>query len=202
MKMKIVARVALGMLLLSGSNAFATVVYCPASPVAAGTNYQANLGPADNCRYKDGNVTAADINLASWWGPGWTERQQLLAAGSGAYLTATVDPSWGNPPMTGTWQLTQAFWETFGEAVISFHIGGGQGTPSGFAFYITKNSFSGTWGIDELAAAAGGGMSNIKLFSRGTGDCCERDVPEPGTLGLLGLGLLGISLGRRRFLTK
>lgn len=29
-------------------------------------------------------------------------------------------------------------------------------------------------------------------------DCCREDVPEPGTLTLLGLGLLGLGIGRRR----
>ena len=42
----------------------------------------------------------------------------------------------------------------------------------------------------------GKGLSHYTLFNPGPG-CCQQ-VPEPGTLGLLGIGLLGLGFARRR----
>ena len=47
-------------------------------------------------------------------------------------------------------------------------------------------------GVDE-------GVGIFAPFSHdGETNCCEREVPEPGTIGLLGIGLLGLGIARRR----
>src|SRR5512139_3503310 len=112
MTTRFIRRVAALALLLGSGSAFA--ISCP-DPIGS-YNYQGYLTPATDCNFQDGNVTAAVVN--GWWPSGWEERDSLGAAGSGAYLTATASPSWGQPPITGTWQISQAFWDTYGEAVI------------------------------------------------------------------------------------
>jgi hypothetical protein len=55
--------------------------------------------------------------------------------------------------------------------------------------------FQGRWAyLQEAVRGAGGGLSNIKLYTQGR----REQVPEPMTLGLLGLGLLGAGVARRR----
>lgn len=51
-----------------------------------------------------------------------------------------------------------------------------------------------TWYDWSIIPPQGNGLSHMELFGRGTGVT----VPEPTTLGLLGLGLAGLGLARRR----
>jgi hypothetical protein len=53
----------------------------------------------------------------------------------------------------------------------------------------------GTWSIAGFPTGTNpNGLSHMSLYGEGT----DQDVPEPGTLALLGLGLCGLGLARRR----
>ena len=61
-----------------------------------------------------------------------------------------------------------------------------------FKLHFSQTSSSGDWTFFNNFDR-GGGLSHLVLYA---GD--ERSVPEPGTLGLLGLGLAGMAAGMRR----
>lgn len=62
-----------------------------------------------------------------------------------------------------------------------------------FATFLVSGAIN-TWYDWSITPAQGNGLSHMELFGRGEGVT----VPEPTTLGLLGLGLAGLGLARRR----
>ena len=82
----------------------------------------------------------------------------------------------------GQWFLDDAIWGTYDRLVIVLKAG-----PVFSSFELEFGDLVGDW-ISEQ------GLSHASLY----GIVGDTTVPEPGTLGLLGLGLLGVGLARRR----
>ncbi len=155
------------------------------------------------CSYGLGNPDAADVA-----GEGGGDASDWMEISEHAFPDGTTGETtdgpltinllsgeWGGTgPMEGTWTLPDDFWDTYSIAVVSIHVGGGgEGTtPDHFLWTLTSaDGTSGTWGYDgSCNDCTGGGLSNIKLW--------VNEVPEPMTLGLLGIGLLGMGIRRRR----
>ena len=178
-----------------------------ANPIAGDTcgapDRTATMENADWCAYEpfedqidvNGTFQADDIGFLYDPDP-WTEVGEITADGTDGYLTATSDAGWGNIPNSGTYAIDASFWDVYEYAVISMHIGGGNGDPDNWAWLMADGTTSGTWSLDYILGGteAGGGLSNIKLWGAGE----PTDMPEPGTLALLGLGLFGMGMIRRR----
>jgi len=149
---------------------------------------------ASQCAMGDGSGTTSASDVAGVFGQTWVNNGSLTANGTDGLLTGT-STGWGSAPVSGTWQLAANYWDTYGSAVISIHVGNGNASgPDNFLFWITPGQTSGSFNYTVTEANNGGGLSNMFLWTSGT----PTQVPEPATLGLLGLGLAGVGFARRR----
>jgi len=177
------------------SNAWSASITC------GSTQRTATLSSAELCETGLGNAQASDI-LASYPSTPWTSRGELTGNGSNSYLTVNLTSgSWGSSPIAATWAIDASFWDTYAEAVLSIHVGNGNGDPDYFAWLITPDETSGIWSYADLDQR-GGGLSNMKLWSRGQAlpdpGPGPTPVPAPATLAIFGLGLLSLSLSRKK----
>lgn len=180
--------------------AFSTSTFAVPTVVAGGTcgdpDRTATSTGASMCAYESAiNFGAADIQAIYPTDP-WVDAGELTGDGTDGFFSATSNQGWGNIPNDGTWSISSAFWSTYDEAVISMHIGQGNGDPDAWAWLITPGTLSGDWSLSYIAGGSekGGGLSNLRLWGRGNGTT----VPEPGIVALLATGLLLTGLVRRR----
>ena len=166
-----------------------------AGVISCGDTYrQASLGSAESCEAQTIGSTAKKADIDAIFGGSWTKVGELKAAGGNEWLSIT-GTGWGSGAASGTWAIDPAFWLTYGSAVISMHVGGGQkNAVDNFEWLVTPETLSGTWSYSKLTGK-GGGLSNIKLWGSGTPTV---NVPEPGSVLLLLIGLLSVGVMRRR----
>ena len=136
--------------------------------------------PATACEAFDGNDGGGPITA---FGEEWMQIDKNDDDNNDGFLSST-----GNGTLSGTWSIDPSIYpDPYKRFVLTIKSGDGY-----TAFLLS--GLAGTWSADRPPE-----LSHIALYAREDGDnCCEQDVPEPGTLALLGLGLLGLGVTRRR----
>lgn len=118
-------------------------------------------------------------------------------------LQFTRDPP-ANDSTSGTWTFLGSLWNTWDRLFLAAHYGGGGNTsadnPDSFIVELSPFDFTGLYALTGLGIQFNG-LSNIYLLGiRCTTPGCNGEffIPEPGTLLLIGSGVLGLALRRRR----
>lgn len=117
----------------------------------------------------------------------------LTGEGAGLGLVGIGSGSFTQDRNTGTFSFASTLWDTWSAISIGFKFGTGNNPDEWFVYALNPLISSGDWQFVNVFGR-GGGLSHIQLY----GTPSSTNVPEPGTLALLGIGMLAAGAARRR----
>ena len=129
-----------------------------------------NIGNGINDDFLNGGGTAA----------GWVD------IGNGGWSS-------GGGASSGTFSFASSLWNGFDTLAIGFKFGTGNQPDEWFVYELQHLVSSGDWNFVNTFGK-GGGLSHVEVY----GGKRTTSVPEPATLSMLGLGLLGLGFAARR----
>jgi PEP-CTERM motif len=150
----------------------------------------------------NGNTSGSnpDMFLTSTTGAGYSF---LDASDTTGGLLNGVLGITGGGTTGGGFTVASSVYSSYKDIAIGFKSGNGGIDPDWAIFQLTASTLTGTWSIDPTQA---GGLSHAILYGKlcAPGDNCGgggangNGAPEPATLALVGLALLGVAAAKRR----
>ena len=116
----------------------------------------------------------------------------LTGEGAGLGLVNIGSGSFTQNGTAGTFSLASSLWDSWGSIAVGFKFGTGNQPDEWFVYMLNPLVSSGSWSFVNVFNR-GGGLSHVQLYGTPS-----TNVPEPGTLALLGIGMLGTAFARRR----
>ena len=96
---------------------------------------------------------------------------------------------------TGSFDFDDSLWATYSDIAVGFKFGTGNQPDEWFVYSLKTLLASGDYDWTFINVfGRGGGLSHVNFY----GILDSRQVPEPGTLALLGLGMIVASCVRRK----
>ena len=126
----------------------------------------------------------------------WKNDAFLSGSGSALDLVGIGPGVHSQDGSTGTFTISSNLWDSWSDIAIGFKFGTGNQPNSWFVFQLNPLTTSGDWEFTNMFGK-GGGLSHIQLYGANAVNP-PTSVPEPGTLALLGIGMLGVGIARRR----
>lgn len=170
----------LTLLLLAANPAQAALMSCSV-PGPGGTSYLLSDASESACfSGNDTNQIDADYSLFGMTGWVLSDKNEVPPDGDGV-ISFTTAPT--NDDKSGSWAIDTLA----GLDNIVITLKGGNGFGAFLLDLTVANPLSGTWASDKE-------LSHASIYYNGE----PTEVPEPSIFALIGLGLLGIGMARRR----